>query len=259
MNIKNYILFIILILSFFSCKKNQIEIDELNSFLQTNYEFNNRVLNKHKATYYNLISENPSRKIEKLNELDSIFTNLIFEIEKSKKKSSNKLILSKSKELLQKLTKIVNNRKDYLTTEYDKLDYLKLESDEVRLNYLKNKLVISMSYAFEYASLKTISCDGLILVEIDSIMSSKYKKGVKLTLTSKNGQIDRENRHILINNLILNGKESKLKYKIEDNYSFADIKFDSLKKGTYHLNGTLRYYEREGKIDIPFEKKFSIE
>jgi len=242
----------------FSCKNKDNELTEMNSFLQANFEFNNRTLNKNKGDYYRIIEEMPSREIEKLNELDSRFESLIFAIDRAIKNKEKNLenIIAESNEILNEVPKIVDNRKDYLLPEFKQP---KTDSKDLSLKYIKNRLVIAMAYAFEYASRQTYSVDGLYKVDIDSIISRKTDSGIKLTLTSRFGQPIKENRHILINKIELNGKEQKIDFELKDNYSFADIELDSLQSGIYKMNGILRFYHREQKFDIPFEKEFKVE
>lgn len=251
------LIFSVSIFTFFSCNNNQEELKEIHLFLQDNFEFNNRTLNKNKGDYYRIIEEMPSRKIEKLNILDSKFELLISKIDKaiSNKESNLKIINSELNQILNQIPKIVNNRKDYLLPEFKQP---KTESNELSLKYMKNRLVIAMAYAFEYASRQTYSVDGLNKVKIDSIISRKTKNGIKLTLTSRFGQPIRENRHILIDKIELNGKEEKVDFKLKDNYSIADIEFDSLQTGTYKIDGILRFYHRERKFEIPFDKTFKV-
>jgi hypothetical protein len=248
----------IFILSLSSCKNQEEELTEINSFLQTNFEFNNRTLNKNKGDYYRIIEEMPSREIEKLNELDSRYELLISAINKAIENKGNNLenIIAESNEILNEVPKIVDNRKDYLLPEFKQP---KTGSYDLSLKYIKNRLAIAMAYAFEYASRQTYSVDGLYKVDIDSIISRKIDNGIKLTLTSKFGQSIKENRHILINKIELNGKEEKIDFKLNDNYSFADIELDSLQSGIYKINGILRFYHREQKFDISFEKEFKVE
>ncbi|MFD2697465.1 hypothetical protein ACFSQ0_05640 [Mesonia sediminis] len=242
----------------FSCKNQDKELTEMNSFLQANFEFNNRTLNKNKGDYYRIIEEMPSREIEKLNELDSRFESLISAIDRAIKNKEKNLenIIAESNEILNEVPKIVDNRKDYLLPEFKQP---KTDSKDLSLKYIKNRLVIAMAYSFEYASRQTYSVDGLYKVDIDSIISRKTDSGIKLTLTSRFGQPIKENRHILINKIELNGKEQKIDFELKDNYSFADIELDSLQSGIYKMNGILRFYHREQKFDIPFEKEFKVE
>ncbi|MFC7445315.1 hypothetical protein [Mesoflavibacter profundi] len=240
-----------------SCKDQKEELIEINTFLLANYEFNNRTLNKNKGEYYRIIEEMPSREIEKLNELDSRFESLISTINKAieNKEKNLKNIVVESDKILNELPKIVDNRKDYLLQEFKQP---KTGSNDLSLKYLKNRLVIAMAYAFEYASRQTYSIDGLYKVKVDSIIQRKTDNGIKLTLTSRFGQPIKENRHILINKIELNGKEEKINFKLKDNFSFADIELDSLQTGNYKMNGILRFYHREQKFDIPFEKEFKV-
>lgn len=242
----------------FSCKNQQEELTELNSFLQADFEFNNRVLNKNKGDYYQIIEEMPSRKIEKLNQLDEKFELLISNIDNAIKSNENDLekIIAESNYILNELPEVVDNRKDYLLPE---TELQKTEPNELNLKLLKNRLVIAMAYAFEYGSRITYSVDGLYKVEVDSIFVKKTENGIKLTLTSKYGQSIKENRHVIINDIEFNGQEKNTDFKLKDNYSFADIELNSLQSGSYKINGILRFYDRDGKIDIPFEKEFKVE
>jgi hypothetical protein len=256
---KNPILvYFLAIFILFSCKKQQGEMTQMNSFLQANYEFNNRTLNKNKGEYYRIIEEMPTRKIEKLNQLDSKFELLISKIDNaiSNKESNLKTIIAESNEILIEIPKLVDNRKDYLLPEFKQPES---DSDDLSLKYVKNRLVIAMAYVFEYASRQTYSVDGLYKVQIDSVITRKTDNGIKLTLTSKYGHNIKENRHIIIDNIEFNGQEKKVNYNLKDNYSFADVEFDSLKSGTYKINGILRFYHRERKFDIPFDKVFTVE
>jgi hypothetical protein len=230
----------------------------MNSFLQANFEFNNRTLNKNKGDYYRIIEEMPARKIEKLNELDSQFELLISTIDSAitHKKNNLKSITEESNEILSEIPKIVNNRKEYLLPEFKQP---KTDSYALNLKYIKNRLVIAMAYAFEYGSRVTYYSKDLGPIEINNILSSKTENGIKLTLTSRYGQNIKENRHILINKIEFNGKEEKVNFKLKDNYSIADIEFDSLQTGTYKINGILRFYHRERKYDIPFDKTITVE
>jgi hypothetical protein len=242
----------------FSCKNQQEELTEMNSFLQANYEFNNRTLNKNKGDYYRMIEEMPARKIEKLNELDSQFELLISKIDNAitNKEGNLKSIIAESNEILNEIPKLVGNRKDYLLPE---IKQPKSDSNDLNLKYIKNRLVIGMAYVFEYSSRQTYSVDGLYKVDIDSVISQKTDNGIKLTLTSRFGQPIKENRHILINKIKFNGKEEEVDFKLKENYSIADIELNSLRTGIYEINGILRFYHREQKFDIPFEQKFKVE
>jgi hypothetical protein len=253
-----FLVYFLAIFALFSCNNQQAELTEMNSFLQANYEFNNRTLNKNKGDYYRIIEEMPTRKIEKLNQLDSQFELLISKIDSAitNKENNLKSIVAESNEILSEIPKLVDNRKDYLLPEFKQP---KSDSDDLSLKYIKNRLVIGMAYVFEYASRKTYSVDGLYKVDVDSVISLKTDNGIKLTLTSRFGQPIKENRHILINKIKFNGKEEKVDFKLKENYSIADIELDSLRTGIYEINGILRFYHREQKFDIPFEKTIKVE
>lgn len=256
---KNQILVYFLVIStFFSCHKEQEELSEMNLFLQANYEFNNRTLNKNKGDYYQIIEETTSRKIENLHELDVKFEILISKIDSAiKHKESNlESIIAESDEILNEIPKIVNNRKDYVLPAFKQP---MTNSNDLALKYIKNRLVIAMAYVFEYESRITYAVDGLYTVKVDSIITRKTESGIKLTLTSKYGQAIKENRHIIIDKIERNGVEEKVDYKLKDNYAIADVELDSLQTGIYKINGMLRFYHREGKFDIPFDKTITVE
>jgi len=258
----NFLVFILIIFTLLSCKNNLDEVINLNSFLHANYEFNRKTLNKYRGAYYMVVEEQPERKIEKLNELDSKYELLITNIDKAigNKKTNIEKIVSEYHDIFTEIPKIVNHRKDYLFPELNSIGNTKINSTEFRLNTLKNKLVIAMSYAFEFASRQKFAYDGFKKLDnIDINISYDDNNGIKLTLSSDIAQLIKQNRHIVISKIQYNGKDKKVNYELNDNYSFADIVLDSLQKGNYRLEGVVRFYERTGKIDIPFNEKFKIE
>ena len=256
---KQFYIYFLVIFVFSSCNNQRQESNEMNSFLEANYEFNNRYLNRLIGSYNQIIKEQPSRRVEKLNELNLKFELLISQINIAiaNKESNLEKIDSESKELLNDIPKIVDNNKDYLLPELN--EELETKNNELKLKYIKNRLTIALAYTFEYATRKTVVADGYSVIKVDSIFLKTDENGIRLTLTSKHGQTLKDNIHILINKIEFNGKEKRVNYKLNDNYSFADIVFDSLPKGKYRINGFLRLYERGGKIDIPFEKDFKSE
>ena len=149
---KQLLVYFLAISSLFTCNNQQNELSEINSFLKANYEFNNKTLKKYKEDYYQLIEEQPIRKIEKLNLLDSKFKLLISNIDNaiSNKETNLEYIISESNDILNEVQKILIHRKDYLLTEFK---HPKNNSDELALKYLKNRLVIAMAYVFEFGSI----------------------------------------------------------------------------------------------------------
>lgn len=255
---KNRILFYSLIFIFLlSCKPKQVEINELNNMLNENFEFNERVLNLFRGQYYQIASEQPSRQIKNLDELDVKFDSLISLIDKAlitNNKDDYQKIILQSNEVLTKTHKITNYKSNYFSFKLDETE------DELhKLRLLKGKLVLAMANTFEYAC--NIPCELSIIrkVEIDSIISKHTNQGTNLTLTSKYGQSIKENRRIIINKIEHNGKEKKLDYTLNKNYSMVDIEFNSLEKGTYVIEGIFRVYTKDGNIDIPFNKKAIVE
>ncbi|WCO03495.1 hypothetical protein [Psychroserpens ponticola] len=251
-----FLVYFLAIFTFFSCKNQQEEISD-NSFYQANYEFSNKVLNRYKREYYLKIEEQPSRKIDELNQLDSRFQLLISNIDKaiSNKDSNLEEITSEYNKILNAIPKIVNNRKDYLSSEFKPI---KSNSNELNLNYIKNRLSIAMTYAFEYANRTTYASDKLITAKINSYSSKIGDNGIKVSLTSNLELYKIKNRHIIVNKIEFNGREKKVEYTLKERYSFVDFEFDSLQKGTYRINGIFRFYEGNKKIDIPINEVFTV-
>ena len=252
-----FLFYFAIVLIFFACNKKADELKEMNLFLKTNFEFNHRILKSERRDYLTLIQEIPSLKIDELDKLDSQFDLLIFKIDSLiliQEADIDKTI-SESNHIFRKAKEIVKNISDYSLEEFKKP---KTDSNELILNHLKNKLVIAMSYAFQYANGFTLS-HPTYARGVDSIIASETENGIKLTLTSKYGQSVPDNRDILINSIKFNGQEKKIYYKLKDNYSFADIEFDSLQSGIYKINGILKYYGRNGELESWFEKEFEVE
>lgn len=258
MKFNNYI-FIFVVLLVYSCNdSSRGETDKMIQFLNTNYEFNLRVLNNNKAKYYNLVDDQPIRKNIKLERLDSIFKLLISEIDEAliKKEISKKVIFNKGNKFLSDLTETVRDRKDFQISNFQNIES---KSDELQLNFIKNEIVIAMSYAFEYNSLLTSIRDGYSYAKIDKIVLDKFDNKYKLTLFSEFGQKNIKNGHVLINSIKRNKIYEKVSFNIKNNYSFADIEFDTLQPGTYKIEGIIKYYDREGEFEIPFQKPFVVE
>ncbi|WP_179321170.1 hypothetical protein [Winogradskyella helgolandensis] len=253
----HFLVYFIAISTLFSCNNQQEELNEMNSFLKTNYEFSNRILDSNRADYYTLIQEKPSLKIEELNQLDSQLDKLIFKIDNAilNKEFDLEKTIAESNHILRELKKIVKHIEDYSFQEFEQP---KTNSNELVLNYLKNRLVIATINAFEYANGFT-STEPKFERAVDSIITSKTENGIKLTLTSKFGQSITENRHVVINSIKFNGQEKKVYFKLKDNYSFADIEFDSLQSGTYKIDGLLKFYGRYGEVESWFEREFIVE
>ena len=259
---KNYFpVFIYIFFTLVSCNKREAEMNELNSYLLKNSEFNIRFFNAHRAKYFIKSEETYVINNEKLNQLDAKYEILIKKIDRaiSSKDANLDEIVSDYQSIVCEIPNIINEKIVYSKDEIKSLEKFKTNSKEFYLNSIKNRLVISMAYAFEYANNQVIMTCGLRELKVDDIILSRTKENrVKLTLTSKQGQRIRDT-HILVNNIKLNGKEKKVDYELNENYSFADIEFDTLQKGNYQIKGSLRYYAPSGKIDIPFEKEFKVE
>ena len=258
----HFLLYFLAIFTLLSCNNNQDEIEIMNSYLQVNYQFNSKILNQQKGDYYLRAELQPERKTESLNALDSKYELFILSANRAisnKENNIEKLVLEYY-DILNDITKIVNQRDDYLLPKIDSVNKTKTTFNEFRLNAMKNRLVIAMSYTFEYVMGPTLTSDhfykpGYVNTNISHIKNN----GIKLTLSSDLIQKIPQNRQIIIDEIQFNGKDKKINYELNDNYSFSDIVMDSLKKGKYHLKGVIRLYERTGKIDVPFNKKFEVE
>ena len=252
-----FLIYFFAIFSLLSCSNQKEELKEMNSFLITNFEFSNKILDSNRTDYYTLIQERPSLKIAELNQLDSQLDKLIFKIDNAilNKEVDLEKTIAESNHIFRELKKIVKHIKHYSFQEFEQP---KTNSNELVLNYLKNRLVIAMTNAFQFANGFT-SSEPTNERAVDSVIPSKTENGIKLTLTSKYGQSITENRHIVINSIQFNGQEKKIYYKLKDNYSFADIEFDSLQSGTYKINGILKFYGRYGEVHSGFEREFKVE
>lgn len=60
-----------------SCDSKYNKTVEINDSLKEYYEFNLHTLHNYKTNYYEMIAEQPSRKIQKLNDLDLKFESLL--------------------------------------------------------------------------------------------------------------------------------------------------------------------------------------
>ena len=240
-----------------NCNNQHEELNDMNSFLKRNYEFSNSVLETNRKEYHNLIYDRPSLKIKELDRLDSQLDLLIFKIDNSILNNDIDLekTITESNQILSELQKITKHIEDHSFQEFERP---KTNSNELTLNYLKNKLVIAMANAFKYATGFTIS--GPVYPSgVDSIITSNTENGIKLTLTSKLGQSITENRHIVVNSIKFNGQEKKVYFKLKDNYAFADIEFDSLQSGTYQISGILKFHDKKGEVQSQFDKEFIVE
>jgi len=252
-----FLIYVTVIFTLFACNRQQDELNEMNSFLKKNYEFSNRILESNRADYYTLIQEKPSLKIEELNQLDSQLDKLIFKIDNAilNKEFDLEKTINESNHIFREIKKIVKHIEDYSLQEFEQP---KTDSNELVLNYLRNRLVIAMTNAFQFANGFT-STEPTLQRGVDGVITSKTANGIKLTLTSKYGQSIPENRHIEISSIKFNGKEKKVYFKLKDNFSFADIEFDSLQSGKYKINGILKSYGRYGEVQSWFEKEFIVE
>lgn len=253
---KKRVLISLLILIIFSCSNKEKEIIP---FLKTNYSFNERVLNHFREIYYVKSSEQVDVKIEELNVLDIRYKELIFKTNKAilDKDSNVKELLLEGNEILKKTLGIVNYREDFSTK---KLPNIESKDSVFQLNLMKNKLVIAMSYAFEYAGRDRFSVDRIRKLDsVNTRVTSNKNKSIQINLSSDIVQeIPRKRVVTLIDQMMYKGKEKKLNYTLINDYTFANILLDSLADGKYKLKGKVKIYNRNGEFDIPFEEKFEI-
>ena len=252
-----YLICLIAMLTLYSCHNHREEFHDITTYLQSNFEFSNNVLKKNRKAYYNLIHDRPSLKIKELNELDAQLDLLIFKIDNSILNNDIDLekTIAESNQIFSGLQKIISYKKD---RSLQKFEQPQASSDELILNYLKNKLVIAMANGFEYANGFT-NTGHVFPKGVDSIITSKTENGIKLTLASKLGQSITENRDIVINSIKFNGQEKNLYFKLKDNYAFADIELDSLQTGYYEITGTLKFYDRHGEVRSHFSREFKVD
>jgi len=241
----------ILLLS--SCNNNQ-EIDEINALVNINNEFAMRMLNTYRGDYYQLIEEVPGKKNEQISELETEFEALIANIDDATLNNNIKIenIKKESHQLISKIQHLVEHNSKYTIPKEN------TENSILPILSLKNKLILSMAYAFEYAARPNFITCGYNIVKVDTKIQQISKKETKIILSSKDAQIMRENRYIIIDTIQHDNQIKKINYKLEENYNFADINLGNLAKGSYTLKGHLKYYHRDGKFTIPFQEKFVI-
>lgn len=260
---KNFLILIILSLSIFSCtnKEEEKEIKDFNSFLKLNYESNIRNLNDIKGIYYMTIENDSTKIVKGLAELENDYNELIIEIDNAKTNKNISLDITNTKYItfLNNIRKIVkNDKKNIINSGLINFE-TKSNNDELKLNIMKNNLVIAFSNTYRYASYSGwIACGLRTFNHIDTKVKIDENNKVKITLLSKIAQGNNTKRRILVNNITLNGSKKNIKYDIIKNYSFADIDIETKNKGKYKLYGTIKYYDLDLTYEIPFNEEFIV-
>jgi len=251
------LVYLFVIFSIFSCKNQQDERTEFDLLYQDNYEFSNKILNRNRSFYYFILEERPHQKIEALNQLDLSYQSIISDIDTAilTKDNDMEIIISEYNRILNAIPKIVDDKKDFLLSGFEPI---KRSSNELNPNFMKLRLTMAMAYAFEYAG-QALHMTGQELFEMNSYSSKTKDNGVKLSLTSNRALNKTYNRHIELDTIECNGKEIEIKYTYKDNFSFANIEFDSLEKGNYRIKGTFKYTKDGYDMVVPINEAFIVE
>lgn len=257
-----FLCFSLLLTIFSSCQKNKSdELKILDSFLETNHTFNTVKLNRYKADYIQGRKETPEINTEQLNSMAIVYKELISKVNHSiASKESN------IEPLVQEYNRFLTDIRNIQATFYNKQFDLYIItvndlnfSNEYRLKAMRNNLTLSMVYAYQSANGNLIfwrGC-GLWRVRVKTILE-QHENLAKIILTSSFIQTLKEEKDILIDKIVFNGIDTKIKYNISENHDFTDIILDSLTPGTYQVEGTLQFFDRNGKTDIPFREVFEI-
>ncbi|TCI84888.1 hypothetical protein [Tenacibaculum sp. M341] len=242
------------IVTIVSCSKKE---EEMNAFLKTNFDFNERALNHFKEIYYVKSSEQSYVKNEKLDILDIMYKQLISEIDIAtlNKTSNVKDLIHRGNEILNKLKGIVDNNEEFFIHElFNEKSY----NDSFQLNIMKNKLVMSMSYAFEYASRERFAIGGFR--KLDSVDTDVVRNNNKVQINLSSDIIQQlpSKRVVKVDQILFEGKQREINYELVKDYTFSNILLDSLSQGKYEIKGKVKIYDRAGEFDIPFKEKFEV-
>lgn len=254
----NFLMYFAITLFLSSCEGGQNEKDNLNVFLKENYEFNNRHYNTWKSSYYTHVSEEPSFRSSKLDELDSAYKNLISKIDIAIANSTTDLdpIILDYDDFSRKVDEYTSNDKKYSISHIITPEKVKIVSNEFSLNLFKNRLVMQMAYAYEFSI--DITHQALPSSKVESNITEIGHDKIKLTLSSQLTNSVGTPRRIIINNFQLDGVNKAINYSFHKSYVFGDVIIDSLANGKYDLDGVIRHYEREGEYDVPFSESFIV-
>lgn len=247
--------------SFSSCQKdNSEELKVLNSFLYENYTINAEVLKYQQEEYRIKIKERPQIRIKTLDSIDETYEQLILKI--------NTVIVAKNVEieslkteynqLLNEIEQFVKNEQGYTIDRFlSTTKNVHLDS-KYHLNIMRNNLVIAMSYAFEHTNKPaSIKNDIKSLKHIDTKVTQKNHRTI-ITLSSAIAQTTNQNRHVLVDKILMNGSDTKVNYTILENQSFATITLDSLKRGNYLIQGKLKLNEEKQSLGLSFSNEFEV-
>jgi hypothetical protein len=257
-----FLCFSLLFIAFSSCQKSKSdELKILDSFLETNHTFNTVMLNHYKADYLQLQKETPEMNTEQLNSIATVYKEFISKINHSiASKESN------IEPLVQEYNRLLDDLKNVLAKFYYKQFNLYIItandlnfSNEYRLKAMKNNLTLSMVYAYQSANGNLISWRGcgFSRIRVKTIFD-QHEDLAKITLTSNFIQTLKEEKDIIIDKIAFNGIDTKMKYNITEVHDFTDIILDSLTPGAYQIEGTVQYFDRNGKTAIPFREAFEI-
>ncbi|WP_298511562.1 hypothetical protein [uncultured Kordia sp.] len=252
---------IILLFSFSSCQKDTSEeLKKINLFLNENFETNANILKYQQEEYLIKIQERPRTRIKKLDSINETYTQLVSKINTAifAENSEIKSLQTGYNQLLNEIENFVKAEQAYTVNRSLNTNTELHLTPKYHLNLMRNNLVIAMSYALEHSNKPaSIRNDIKSLKHIDTKVTTNDHRAI-VTLSSPIAKTADQNRHIVIHKILRNDVDTKAKYTVIDNYSFATIALDSLKHGNYFIEGKLQFLEDGKELMMPFSKKFHI-
>lgn len=252
--------YLIIFLLLISCKNSSDKDDRLIKFLETNYNFlaENTIGN---YSFLKIRTLEYSKNIDKARmlKLDDLYQNKIQKIDSLFNSSiSNKELFSEYKNITEELNYILDNKNiESIETESD------LNSLEGKIS-AKTEILIAFNKAVHYLNdMRGIFCGvsfGLASEEIEIECISKENSKKEIVFSNSYLQKNYKKIEVIIDELKKNNSiiGRNIRYR-HNNYSFASMRIDSLKKGKYQLKGKVRNYLDSGHQDFPIDYNFEIE
>lgn len=257
-----FLSFSLLLIAFSSCEKTKSnELKLLDSFLQQNHSYNTKRLNRQKGDYVEMIKRITQMNTKKHAAITTSYEQLIAKVDRAMiSKESN------IKSLVQEYDEFLIDIKSVLATYYkEKLDQYFLTTDhlnfnaEYRLKMMKNNLTTAIIYTYESFTGNMIYSDtGSRYLRVRTTVKQNEHQ-TKIILFSNVFLLIKQENLIIVDKIIFNGFEKKMDFNITKNHGFTDIILDSLTSGTYKIEGTVQYFNRNGKTAIPFREEFKVQ
>ncbi|MDT8412556.1 MAG: hypothetical protein RQ875_08860 [Vicingaceae bacterium] len=143
-----------------------------------------------------------------------------------------------------------------------KSDFEKLNISENKLMLIQMKIDLAISYCSYMELLYDLlkgGCSGFgVSPNLKSSSTVDSSGTVIINLTDEAMQLSKEGRHIIIEEVKKNGSSINPKYSSTNDYTFANIRLDSLEKGNYQIKGKVRYYTVKGIKDYMFKEEIKV-